>query len=126
MSLKSWKHVERKHSQLLRCSGRTGPTGRDLPDSYSNHLAVESKCTARPPRLVQEALDQAIENTARLAEMEAAKGLTPPQRLPVVVIHEDRTAHDYDLVVLRLDDFLQRVLPALERETGTDGKETLA
>jgi hypothetical protein len=114
MSRTNWKRVERTHSTLLKCQGRTGPTGRDLPDSYSDLLTVESKCTITPPRFVQEALTQARENTGRLGQDERARDLASPDRLPVVVIHEDHKRFEDDLVVMGLAEFRQRVLPALE------------
>jgi hypothetical protein len=118
VSKKNWKNVELFHSKLLRCSGRTGPTGRDLPDSYSDLLTVESKCSNRPPRLLGPALVQAEENTARLLADDLKQGLPERNRLPVVVFHEDGAPFRDDWVVMRMRDFVAQVLPALEKNAG--------
>ena len=111
MSAKSWKAVERKHSEMLHCYGRTGPTGLDLPDSFSDVLAVESKSRKEIPGWIVDHINQSTENAARL---ESKLGLQAGALLPVVVLHPDGNSYESDVVMLRLDYFIERLLPWLE------------
>lgn len=112
MTSKSWKKVEGAHSKLLGCNGRVGPTGLDLPDSFSHCLAVESKSKGTVPDWLLEAMQQSEDNAERLA-LKQGEGL-PHQRLPIVVVHQDGDTYLHDLVIVRMDEFLTRLLPILQ------------
>lgn len=115
----SWKNTERKHSQMLGCSGRTGPTGLDLPDSVSDCLAVESKHKEDLPIWLKEAVEQADTNCRRY---EIKSGFDDFHHLiPVAVLHESGTPFETDVVVMSMATFRGMVLPALEARYGRRG-----
>lgn len=117
MAYKNWKAVEREHNRLFKCSGRVGPTGKDLPDSFSAVITVESKSMSVVPAWLAAALQQSSENAVVLA----ARNSEPnDQRLPIVAIHQTGDLYENDLVAMRLGDFVRRVLPALELQVKRD------
>ena len=89
-----WKAAERAIAARLGGS-RVGPTGRDSPDVLAGELAVEVKTRQMMPRWLLAALEQATAN---------ARG-----RVPVVVLHQERSPHSRDLVLLSLSAFEQIV-----------------
>ena len=96
MSDRRWKRTERKVAALL--GGRRVPvSGRgrgDAPDVDHRWLAVEVKDRASLPAWLLDAIAQA----------EACAG---PHQLPVGVLHAAGQRHEWDLVVLRLGDFVE-------------------
>ena len=92
--MKDWKACERKVAALL--GGRRIPvSGRgrgDNPDIHHELFSIEVKSRKTIPAWLEDAMRQ--------AEAFARDG-----RLPVVVLHQDRTPYAESLVVLRLEDF---------------------
>ena len=92
--MKDWKACERKVAALL--GGRRIPvSGRgrgDNPDIHHELFSIEVKSRKTIPAWLEDAMRQ--------AEASAKDG-----RLPVVVLHEDRTPYAESLVLLRLSDF---------------------
>jgi len=92
--VKDWKACERRVAELL--GGRRVPvTGRqrgDAPDIEHDALSVEVKSRKSLPAWLLGALDQ-------------AHAACEDHKMPVVVLHEDRTPYTESLVVLRLNDF---------------------
>ena len=92
--MKDWKACERKVAALL--GGRRIPvSGRgrgDNPDIHHELFSIEVKSRKTIPAWLEDAMRQ--------AEASVKDG-----RLPVVVLHQDRTPYAESLVVLRLDDF---------------------
>jgi hypothetical protein len=92
--VKDWKGCERRVAELL--GGQRIPvTGRqrgEVPDIEHPTLSIECKSRKKLPIW--------IENAMRQAEASARDG-----RLPVVVLHQDRTPYTESLVLLRLSDF---------------------
>ncbi len=97
MSERLWKKTERAIAHRL--GGRRVPvTGRargDVPDISHPWLAVEVKTRQALPQWLKAALQQ-------------AKAAASEGRLPVVVLHEVGCRHDGDLVLLTLQDFVER------------------
>ena len=110
MSERAWKRTERMVA--ARLGGHRVPiTGRqrgDVPDVAHETLAVEVKHRRRLPGWLREAVAQAL----------AAQR---DRQLAVVILHEQRTRHDDDLVLLRLGDWCAWFgdLPRPEREPAT-------
>lgn len=97
----SWKHVERETAALLG-GERVPVTGRargSAPDVEHPWLAVEVKTTKRLPALIVKAMAQAD------ASAEFCRRRTGKRKMPVVVIHQDRTPYGWSVVSLRLQDF---------------------
>ena len=92
--MKDWKSCERRVAKLL--GGKRVPvSGRsrgDCPDVEHPTLSIECKSRKKLPAWMEDAMRQ--------AEAAAKNG-----RLPVVVLHQDRTPYGEGLVVLRLNDF---------------------
>ena len=92
--MKDWKACERKVAALL--GGRRIPvSGRgrgDNPDIHHELFSIEVKSRKTIPAWLEDAMRQ--------AEASVKDG-----RLPVVVLHQDRTPYAESLVVLRLEDF---------------------
>jgi hypothetical protein len=92
--VKDWKACERKVAALL--GGRRIPvSGRgrgDNPDIHHELFSIEVKSRKTIPAWLEDAMRQ--------AEASVKDG-----RLPVVVLHQDRTPYAESLVVLRLEDF---------------------
>jgi hypothetical protein len=90
--VKYWKACERRIAELL--GGRRVPvSGRTrgyCPDVEHPTLSIECKSRKKLPAWIEDAMRQ--------AEASAKGG-----RLPVVVLHEDRTPYAESLVVMRLD-----------------------
>jgi hypothetical protein len=83
----------------------------DLPDSISlaYGLAIESKSRAELPGWLQAAVEQSYANLQTWNR----RNVQHPVHLAVVVLHQNGTPFDDDLVVLRLRDFQLQVLPQL-------------
>lgn len=97
--MRQWKVGERILAKLLRCervpiTGRS--RGRAMSDLISDRLAVEVKTRKALPVFLAEAMDQA-ERGAAYAERKDGRS-----RLPIVVVHADRTDYANSLVVVRL------------------------
>ena len=92
--MKDWKACERKVAALL--GGRRIPvSGRgrgDNPDIDHKLLSIEVKSRKTIPAWLEDAMRQ-------------AEASAKDRRLPVVVLHEDRTPYAESLVLLRLSDF---------------------
>jgi hypothetical protein len=92
--VKDWKACERNVAALL--GGRRIPvSGRgrgDNPDIHHELFSIEVKSRKTIPAWLEDAMRQ--------AEASVKDG-----RLPVVVLHQDRTPYAESLVVLRLEDF---------------------
>ena len=92
--MKDWKACERNVAALL--GGRRIPvSGRgrgDNPDIHHELFSIEVKSRKTIPAWLEDAMRQ--------AEASVKDG-----RLPVVVLHQDRTPYAESLVVLRLEDF---------------------
>ena len=92
--MKDWKACERKVAALL--GGRRIPvSGRgrgDNPDIHHELFSIEVKSRKTIPAWLEDAMRQ-------------AEALAKDERLPVVVLHQDRTPYAESLVVLRLEDF---------------------
>jgi len=102
----TWKKIERIHAALFGASGRTGPTGQDLPDWIGPIVAGETKCYKKFPGWLHEFMQQAEDNNRRWASMHPKD--TQP-RIPVVVMHQKGEPTLSDFVVIRLSDFLPLV-----------------
>ena len=109
--MKDWKQAERNIARLLGgrrvpVSGRQRgfPDGVPPPDIEHPVLSIEVKSRNQLPRWLEDALRQ--------AELSATEG-----RLPVAVLHEDRRRYRDGLVLLRLGDFVDQVLPTLSLAT---------
>lgn len=89
-----WKACERRIAKLL--GGQRVPvTGRqrgDVPDIEHVALSIEVKSRKALPVWLLGALNQ-------------AQAASKNGKMPVVVLHQDRTPYAESLVVLRLDDF---------------------
>jgi hypothetical protein len=94
---------------MHEASGRTGPTGLDMPDWISDVEAGESKLMEKIPQWLKDAVTQSILNADRWCTTHAS----PTNRLPVVVLHETESQYLTDLVVLDHSFYLAWVLPAL-------------
>lgn len=131
----AWKAVERRHAKdhnaielgETKTGGkilRLGPTGRDLPDSVSTVLAIESKLRDTLPAWLKEAVEQAEENEVRYRPIQDRKRLargapiTAWGLLPVVILHENKSKYDEDLVVMSDRMFRRLVMPLLENYIG--------
>ena len=91
MSDKAWKACERAIARILG-GKRVGATGTNSPDVVTDRFAVEVKMRRTFPHEVWAAMDQAEQNAGK--------------RMPLVVMHRHGARHEYDLVVLRLADFV--------------------
>lgn len=89
----TWKHTERAVAQALG-GKRTGNSGRNTADVDHAWLAPEVKHRQTLPGWLHDAITQARSNAA-------------PDRLPIVVLHESGRRHEHDLIVIRLDDWLE-------------------
>jgi hypothetical protein len=89
-----WKACERRIAKLL--GGQRVPvTGRqrgDVPDIEHVALSIEVKSRKALPVWLLGALNQ-------------AQAASKNGKMPVVVLHQDRTPYAESLIVLRLDDF---------------------
>ena len=94
--MKDWKQAERRVAELL--GGQripvSGRTRGDCPDVEHPTLSIECKNRKKLPAWIEDAMKQ--------AEASAKDG-----RLPVAVLHQDRTPYAESLIVLRLDDFTE-------------------
>ena len=88
---KAWKAFEREIAKRLG-GQRAGPLGREGPDVLHPLWAPECKMRKKLPRLLTEAMDQAVTNT-------------PPGKIPLVILHQAHDEYDQALVVMRLRDF---------------------
>lgn len=92
-----WKHTERAIAALL--GGKRVPiTGRqrgDVPDVLHPDFSIEVKHRQELPGWLTEAMEQAV----------AAKH---GKQLPIVVLHLKGRKHMDDLVIIRLQDILDR------------------
>jgi Holliday junction resolvase len=93
-SVKDWKACERRVAELL--GGKrvpvSGRTRGDCPDVEHPTLSIECKSRKKLPAWIEDAMKQ--------AEASAKDG-----RLPVVVLHQDRTPYVKSLALLRLENF---------------------
>ena len=93
--MKDWKACERRIAELL--GGQRVPvTGRqrgDTPDIEHATLSIEVKSRKSLPAWLLKALNQAQAATK------------DGKKMPVVVLHQDRTPYSRSLVVLKLKDF---------------------
>jgi hypothetical protein len=93
--VKDWKACERRIAELL--GGQRIPvTGRqrgDTPDIEHEALSIEVKSRNSLPAWLLDALNQ--------AQASSKDG----KKMPVVVLHQDRTPYTESLVVLKLKDF---------------------
>ncbi len=92
--MKDWKTCERRVAGLL--GGQRVPvTGRqrgDTPDIEHEALSIEVKSRKSLPIWLLDALNQ-------------ARAASENGKLPVVVLHQDRTPYRDSLIVLRIEDF---------------------
>jgi len=88
----TWKNTERAIARILN-GRRTGATGTATADVLTEHLAVEVKHRQEIPAWLKNAIAQA----------EAAAGGRPP----LVALYESGARHTDDLVIMRLETFLQ-------------------
>jgi hypothetical protein len=92
--VKDWKACERRIAELL--GGQRIPvTGRqrgDVPDIEHVALSIEVKSRKSLPVWLLSALNQ-------------AQAASKNGKVPVVVLHQDRTPYAESLVLLRLEDF---------------------
>lgn len=102
----SWKRTEREVARRL--GGRRVPvSGRqrgDVPDVEHPLWSVEVKHWAQLPARVLDAMSQAIA---------ASRG----DQVPIAVLHQAGEEHGSDLVVIRLDDFVELYGPLPNRTT---------
>jgi len=95
MSDKHWKTCERRIAKLL--GGRrvlvSGRARGDAPDIAHEHLAVEVKDRASPPKWLREAMQQ-------------AEASATADQLPIVVLHQAGQRYDESYVMLRLGAFV--------------------
>ena len=93
--MKDWKACERRVAEIL--GGRRMPvTGRqrgDAPDIEHEALSIEVKSRKALPAWLLGALSQ-------------AQAASKDGKMPVVVLHQDRTPYTESLVLLRLSDFV--------------------
>lgn len=95
MTDKTWKATERQVAKLLG-GVRVPITGRtrgSTPDIDHEWLSLEVKHRKKLPEWIHDAMRQ-------------AQASMKPNQLPTVVLHENRTNHKDDLVVIRLGDFI--------------------
>jgi hypothetical protein len=94
--VKDWKQAERRVAKLLgdKRVPVSGRTRGDCPDVEHPTLSIECKSRKKLPTWIEDAMNQ--------AEASAKDG-----RLPVAVLHQDRTPYAESLVVLRLNDFTE-------------------
>ena len=101
MADKTWKHAERVIAKMLH--GRRIPvSGRQRGDSADiEHpdLSPEVKHWKKVPgwTFIQDCLDQAVKSV---------RG----EQVPIVVIHKTRTSYNDSLVIMTLDNFVERFL----------------
>ncbi|MGI9049254.1 MAG: hypothetical protein ACR2GU_07770 [Rubrobacteraceae bacterium] len=96
--MKDWKACERKIAELLG-GVRVPVTGRQrgaTPDVEHPSLSIEVKSRKTLPAWLLDALEQ-------------AKAASEDGRLPVAVLHQDRTQYADSLCVLRLEDLVKLV-----------------
>jgi hypothetical protein len=86
-----WKAVEREHARRLG-GKRAGPTGKDGPDILHDAFAPQCKQRDEVAQYLKEWMNQAV-------------GDAPPDKLPMVIVHEKGGYYDEDLVIIRLVDF---------------------
>ena len=89
-----WKSVERELARLLG-GERVPVTGRargNAPDIRHPYLAIEVKHRKMLPEWLHDAMRQAVASV---------RGL----QLPIVILHQSRSRHDDDFVVIRMSDF---------------------
>lgn len=102
---KTWKETERSIARILN-GKRTSSQGLGsaVPDVVSSAYSVEVKHREHLPEWLKAAMTQSVNN--------CRNGL-----LPLVVLHECGQRHDNDLVMVRLDDFVQWFgeVPSIER-----------
>lgn len=90
---KTWKASERAIAKILG-GVRNRPLGSGVSDVIHRWLAPEVKTRKKFPKWLHNAMEQ--------AEANAKKGL-----LPIVVLHQVGLFHKHDLVMLRLEDFVE-------------------
>lgn len=89
----TWKSVERKLAELLG-GERVPVTGRQrgcAPDIEHPLFAIEVKHRASLPSWIVDALDQAVKSVRK-------------DKVPVVILHENRMAYGNSLVLMKLGD----------------------
>ena len=92
--MKDWKACERKIAEILG-GVRVPVTGRQrgaTPDIEHSTLSIEVKSRKSLPAWLLDAIEQ-------------AQAASEDGRLPVAVLHQDRTPYRDALVVIRLEDF---------------------
>lgn len=99
--MRGWKQGERIIAKLLGCeriplTGRS--RGKAMADLVSDFLSVEVKTRKALPVFLADAIDSA-ERGAEYAQRKDGR-----TRLPIAVIHADRTDYRRSLVVMRLGD----------------------
>ncbi len=98
--MKSWKAGERVIA--ARLSGQRVPiNGRargSAPDVEQVDLGVEVKTRKSIPGWLKEGMEQAVASAGK--------------RLPIVIVHEDRSSWNSALVFVRLSDFESRFMLA--------------
>lgn len=88
---KAWKAFEREIAKRFH-GKRAGPTGKEGPDVIHPLWAPECKTRKKLPRLLVDAMDQAVHNS-------------PPGKVPLVILHQAHDEFDQALVIIRLQDF---------------------
>lgn len=89
---KTWKEAERRIARLLH-GRRTGNTGSATEDVAHDWLSVEVKHRKTLPAWLTAAMGQARRNA-------------PPNRLPVVILHQYGSRSTNDVVCVKLGDWL--------------------
>ncbi|SRR5713226_125674 len=103
MSRKSWKASELAIAKLLG-GERVPVNGRirgSAPDVSHPWLAIEVKSTARMPALALKAMAQAEASSKWERDKFGLK------KLPIAILHSDSHPHGKDLVVMRLEEFIE-------------------
>lgn len=102
--MRSWKSGERQLAAILHCE-RVPVTGRHrgraFADLISHWLSAEVKTRRRLPVFLADAMDSAERGA------EYARSRDGRDRLPIVIVHADRTEYRNSLVVMRLEDASQ-------------------
>lgn len=86
-----WKDMERVAARRLN-GRRVGPSGTSTADVVNERLAVECKSRKSLPKLITEAMAQAVRAAA-------------PGQTPLVILHEKGKRHNDDIVCMRLIDY---------------------
>ena len=117
---KRWKRVEKRHAELFGCRhlrdlvpamyGRLGPYhGRQYPDWLDDMISGESKSgDDLIPQWMHAAVNQAIEG-----ERNFSLDGDGQQRIPIVVLHQNKESFNHDIVLIRSDVFREFIMPAM-------------